>query len=278
MHSCSFAISSPGLVPVLRDIRTMQRWEILRRARRGYTAAQLAEESTSSLESTQDSLDRLEAVGLVVRQRASSRTGRVCYRAPMERLIVAFDRTSETDRTLMQAMEGGMREYSRSVIDGAESVKRVNPQGSIAIHGVTSVLLLEEDACAVRDAFRSAYALLVEAERRARESQVAAGARGYHVTLEMRELNEPERPMAEVFMVEQSIADENRKILHQAASMLLSPRELLVAKALGEGKSRPQIAREFGLSAHTVVTMSRRIYQKLGVHSRAELSTRLLAA
>jgi DNA-binding NarL/FixJ family response regulator len=79
-------------------------------------------------------------------------------------------------------------------------------------------------------------------------------------------------------MVEQSIADENRKILYQAASMLLSPRELLVAKALGEGKSRPQIAREFGLSAHTVVTMSRRIYQKLGVHSRAELSTRLLAA
>ena len=79
-------------------------------------------------------------------------------------------------------------------------------------------------------------------------------------------------------MVEQSIADENRRVLCRAASLLLSPRELLVAKALGKGKSRPQIARDLGLSAHTVVTMSRRIYQKLGVHSRAELSVRLLAA
>ncbi len=196
----------------------------------------------------------------------------------MERLVVVYDRASETDRALMRSMEGGMREYSRSVIDGVESAKRTNPQGNIGIYGVTSVLLLEEDACAVRDAFRSAYALLVEAECRARDSRIAAEARGYHVTVEMRELNEPELPMAEIFMVEQSIADENRRILNQAASMLLSPRELMVARALGEGKSRPQIARDLGLSAHTVVTMSRRIYRKLGIHSRAELSTRLLAA
>jgi DNA-binding CsgD family transcriptional regulator/predicted transcriptional regulator len=278
MESRSFSISSPGLVSVLRDIRTMQRWEILRRAQRGYTMARLAEESHSSLEATQDSLDRLEAVGLVVRRRASSRSGRVAYRAPMERLIIVFDRASEMDRTLMRSMEGGMREYSRSVIDGAEPMYRTSPQGSIAIHGVTSVLLLEEDACAVRDAFRGAYALLVEAERRARESTASAQARGYHVTMEMRELNEPERPMAEIFMVEQSIADENRLVLCRAASMLLSPRELLVAKALGGGRSRPQIARDLGLSAHTIVTMSKRIYRKLGVHSRAELSTRLTAA
>jgi DNA-binding NarL/FixJ family response regulator len=55
-------------------------------------------------------------------------------------------------------------------------------------------------------------------------------------------------------------------------------RELEVARALDLGKSRPQIAREFGLSQHTVGTLSKRIYRKLGVHSRAELSTRLKAA
>jgi DNA-binding NarL/FixJ family response regulator len=60
--------------------------------------------------------------------------------------------------------------------------------------------------------------------------------------------------------------------------MVLSPRELQVARALEAGRSRPQIAQELGLSEHTVVTLSKRIYKKLGVHSRTELSTRLKAA
>jgi DNA-binding NarL/FixJ family response regulator len=59
---------------------------------------------------------------------------------------------------------------------------------------------------------------------------------------------------------------------------VLSPRELQVARALEAGRSRPQIAQELGLSEHTVVTLSKRIYKKLGVHSRTELSTRLKAA
>jgi DNA-binding NarL/FixJ family response regulator len=59
---------------------------------------------------------------------------------------------------------------------------------------------------------------------------------------------------------------------------VLSPRELEVARALDAGKSRPQIARDLALSEHTIVTMSKRIYRKLGVHSRTELSARLKAA
>ena len=128
------------------------------------------------------------------------------------------------------------------------------------------------------DAFRGAYALLVEAERRARQSEDSVEKRGYHLGFEMRELNQPELPMAEVFMVEQALFVEHRDLLCNAASMVLSPRELEVARALDSGKSRPQIARELGLSEHTIVTLSKRIYRKLGVHSRAELSTRLKAA
>lgn len=278
MKSQSLSISAPGLVHVLRDIRTMQRWEILRRSQRGHTVAQLATESRSSLAETQDALDRLEAVGLVGKQRMNARTKQIRYRAAMERLVISFDKSSDLDRDLMREVEQGMREYSRSVIDGCDSIRRSNEKGRVSVHGVTSVVLTVEDACAVRDAFRSAYALLVAAERRARESGDSVEKHGYHLGFEMRELNQPEIPMAEVFMVEQTVFDEHRDLLCKAASMVLSPRELEVARALEAGRSRPQIAQELGLSEHTVVTLSKRIYKKLGVHSRTELSTRLKAA
>ena len=278
MKSQSLSISAPGLVHVLRDIRTMQRWEILRRSQRGHAVAQLAFESRSSLAETQEALDRLEAVGLVEKQRMNARTKQIRYQAAMERLVISFDKSAEVDRELMREVEHGMREYSRSVIDGCDSIWRSNEKGRVSVHGVTSVVLTVDDACAVRDAFRGAYALLVEAERRARQSEDSVEKRGYHLGFEMRELNQPELPMAEVFMVEQALFVEHRDLLCNAASMVLSPRELEVARALDSGKSRPQIARELGLSEHTIVTLSKRIYRKLGVHSRAELSTRLKAA
>ena len=44
------------------------------------------------------------------------------------------------------------------------------------------------------------------------------------------------------------------------------------------GPALPAFAREFGLSEHTVVTLSKRIYRRLGVRGRSERSARLKAA
>lgn len=51
----------------------------------------------------------------------------------------------------------------------------------------------------------------------------------------------------------------------------LSPRERQVAEALAAGMSRPEVARQLGLSPHTVITVAGRVYRKLAVHTRAEL-------
>jgi DNA-binding NarL/FixJ family response regulator len=55
----------------------------------------------------------------------------------------------------------------------------------------------------------------------------------------------------------------------------LSGREREVAAALALGLSRKAIAAQAGLAEGTIVTLSRRVYRKLGVHNRAELATRL---
>ena len=48
-----------------------------------------------------------------------------------------------------------------------------------------------------------------------------------------------------------------------------------MAKLLEAGRSRPAIAAELGLTANTVSSLSKIIYRKLGVRSRAELAVRM---
>ena len=55
----------------------------------------------------------------------------------------------------------------------------------------------------------------------------------------------------------------------------LSAREREVAIALVSGFTVPEIAKRFGRSRHTVSTLTRRIYRKLGIRRRAELVNRL---
>jgi DNA-binding CsgD family transcriptional regulator len=55
----------------------------------------------------------------------------------------------------------------------------------------------------------------------------------------------------------------------------LSAREREIAIALVSGSTLPEIARTLGRSPHTVGTLTRRIYRKLGVRRRAELVNRL---
>ncbi len=51
---------------------------------------------------------------------------------------------------------------------------------------------------------------------------------------------------------------------------LLTPRELEILRALGEGLTNKAVARQLGISAHTVKFHLEAVFAKLGVASRAE--------
>jgi DNA-binding CsgD family transcriptional regulator len=56
----------------------------------------------------------------------------------------------------------------------------------------------------------------------------------------------------------------------------LSPREREVAVGIVNGRSRSDIAARLGITASTVATLTKRLYRKLGVHSKTQLTKRLV--
>lgn len=265
---------TPELAEVVQDIPTMQRWEILRRAQEAYTVARLAAESMASVGTAQESLDRLVGVGLAVQQRAAGRTHQVTYRAAMKRLVIHWDDEKSGDRECERKIIERARKYSREVLEACETFRGAPTKPRVWTSGATTALLLQADAVAVHKALQSAYTMLAEAEQRAR-AEASTEAKPYHIAFELHEAPKPELPMAEVFITERKRLQSQYASVMRAASVVLSPRELEVARALTEGKMRPQISAELGLSENTVATMSKRIYRKLGVHNRSELSARL---
>ena len=69
--------------------------------------------------------------------------------------------------------------------------------------------------------------------------------------------------------------DADRPTAGDASPDRLSARERQVAVALALGMSRKEVAAETRLAEGTIITLSRRVYRKLGVHNRAELATLL---
>ena len=61
-----------------------------------------------------------------------------------------------------------------------------------------------------------------------------------------------------------------------AKSLQLSHREFQIARALFDDEKELCIARELGISKHTVNTYLQRLYQKLQVSSRVQLVVRLV--
>jgi DNA-binding CsgD family transcriptional regulator len=275
MPETTLKLSDPAVMRALREIPTMQRWEILRRAKRAMSVAEVASAAQASLESTQRSLDALVAARLAEIQPASSRHRRTTYRTAVARLVLSWSRSDPADTAASRELAELMQEYSRKVQDNATRRPGYEQFGADNYTGCNSALLLDEDALRVRDSFRAAYAMLAEADQRARESAKTAHAKPYHVSFNLLRLWAPEPQMAEYFVIEETRHEHERRLIEGGASRTLSRRELEIARLLANGLSRPKIAAKLGLAQSTVASISKMVYRKLGVNSRTQLADRM---
>lgn len=275
MNDVQLDLNEPAMLRALLDTPTMQRWEILRRAQRPFSASEVAVASNATLEAAQRSLDLLAEARLVRRIRATVRSREITYRAAMERLFLVWDRNKPEDLAAMQALDDSMRDHSRRVQDEAHALVREGVLRPKNAGGALSVMLSEEDSAKVREAFRALYTLLVEADQRARSLPDQAACTPYHIAFSQTRLREPQLAGAELVVLDKDSVRRDRTVFVEAAGRVLSPRELQVARLLEAGRTRPEIAAEIGLTPNSVAALGKIIYRKLGVRSRAELAARM---
>lgn len=278
-------LSDPRVAALVTDVPTMQRWEILRRSELTMTVDQLASACRTSRAVAQETLDRLVDAGFAVRMRVTAARRSISYRSASERVVIEYDSRSASDRAVVEASTQAYAEHARRAIDRARSAPAIRAKSLNWVDGVLSQTLSREDAREVArllaDTLRRIDAIESRAQERARAgptSEKQGASRSYIVQLVLQPLEEPELPMP-VYTLWSSQGAEKHLERHAASpETVLSPRELEVARRLSAGESRLEIAAALKLSGHTITTLTKRIYAKLGVHSRAELVARVLNA
>lgn len=278
MADASVELKDPCVLSALQSVMTMQRWEILRRAKRPMKADELARVARASVDDVHASLTLLVDAGLVDVVHASNHGRSLAYRAAMDRLFVRWDRGDPASAAAWRSLGRFVRDHSRRVIDEARDRPGAERAMERDCGSATSVMLSDADAVRVREALLAIYSMLAEADARARAGQATADVRPYHVSFDLQRIADTPLPMAEFFVMESGAMARDREALTAVAARVLSPRELEVARLLERGLSRPDIARQLALSAHTVASVSKSIYRKLGVRNRAQLAARVRMA
>jgi DNA-binding CsgD family transcriptional regulator len=278
MRDVSLELKDPRVLRALQSVPAMQRWEILRRSPRPMGVPELAREARATVEDVRASIALLETAGLAVAAAGSNHGREPAYQAAMDRLFVLWDRNDSESAAAWRSIGKSMRDHSRQVVDLALD----RPGSEHAMHrgggSSMSVLLSDADALRLREAMLSIYSMLAEADTRARAGKSGDDVRPYHVATQLQHIDETPLPAAEFFVMESGVMARDRAALSAVVHLVLSPRELEVARLLEGGLSRPDIARKLGLSAHTVASVSKSIYRKLGVRNRAQLAARVRMA
>jgi DNA-binding CsgD family transcriptional regulator len=276
-------LSDPKVAALTMDLSAMQRWEVLRRSETPMTAEQLATACRTTIPIAQFTLDRLVDAGFAVRLKASATRRRITYRSVGEHVLVQYDPTSPPERALVWDAREATKQYGRKVIDRAHAAPTIRSKSLRWLDVDCTPILTYEESMEALELLATTAEKLKEIESRAYKRALADPAsnalsrtRGYYVQLLLQPLEEPELPLPSYSVwSRESIAHEVKR-LSKAPGNVLSLREQEIARRLAAGESRPTIAHALRLSPHTVAATCKRVYAKLGVHSRAELASRML--
>jgi DNA-binding CsgD family transcriptional regulator len=267
--------SDPLLLDLLGDVEAMGLWELVRAQRTPITLTELAELANVSAGRAQATLDRLSAAGLVRALRARKPRNSIGYSSNHDRLVITFD---QSDPGTVARVREISRMWERHTDD------------LIANHG--------DQAADPHATYRARYFGIDQLDRsdfeelRRRIDRVCefwnmlaaknghphpSGRRvrmGNHViSVRIEPLARATPPIAEVwFRPRGQQAPDAARAAMAKPRRPLTKREEEVARALAGGMQRQRVATQLGVSIHTLTTMCKRIYAKLGVHSQAELA------
>jgi len=268
----------PEVLSVLVDHDAMQTWECLRRLGGRVTLAALSAAMGRGIDLVGRSLDRLESVGLVEKQRAQRDQRVPTFEVTFEVACERFSLTASLDDAETRDTLAHLAEATRSL--HANLVTKTKPMQDMAatdvVFGEAHALILDDhDLHELKARLASVAEFLESHGKRVHDARHGVIERcNYMVSVHMAPLAEPVLP-SPVVSLDAGLPDRPLQPSHAHESMLaptnLSERELEVARELHDGQTRNEIAGKLRLSPHTVHAHCKRIYRKLGIGRAAEL-------
>jgi DNA-binding CsgD family transcriptional regulator len=267
---------------LLRDSIALGLWELLRRSARNLSIGDLCTASRHPPALVQRALDSLCSNGMADRVRAGGRRTQVTYRARGERLVVrvADDSDEARFREVQHSHEAAVDRLAASARHTQHPGTDRHASGAAALRLVAPVHLCDADLAEVRLRLTELQRLIeLLGERRVASRDPLPNLCGHVVSIRLDALPEPCLPIPRLERQAgdapaDTAADQPRRPGRPIATEL-SRREWDVALALVRGLTREEVARELSVSVHTVATLTKRIYRKLGIGRRAQLAERL---
>ena len=244
-------------------------WEVLRRHRRAATASQVAALCECSHAEAQQALDLLERATLVRKRRASRSRRAAAYEVAVQSISVVFDRGDPAQARLVRSLE---QYVTRELED--EHFRHEIPitsasSGHWRYYHCNPLFLepadLEELIRRIRRV-EEFVKLLND-----RQSESTSTSRCNHaMAIRISPLGGNVMPQPHVKLLNRTVAEATRRPA-AAPSHLLSRREREAVRALRDGKSRAAVAKHLGISVHTLGTVCKRAYRKLGINRVSQL-------
>ena len=266
---------------LLTDGAALSVWELLRRYGSPMAAAAIERVVRFPLTEVERALEVLIAHGIVQRHPARGRRRMPAYSSQRPALVVQYRADDPQDRQRLDAwlprLEFAMgRAAIRMQVVGEGGATSIDPSAlrrSVRL----STHLGQQDAQELRARVDDLVAFMRLLESKySGEDALDTFLCNYRVDIEVQPLPTPTPASA---LVTIRPAGENGHAVTDEASEeagTLSPREREVAVGIVNGRSRADIALRLGITASTVATLTKRLYRKLGVHSKTQLTKRLV--
>lgn len=273
--------SQPGLLDTLGDVGTMGLWELVRAQQSPISLPELAALSGIATGVVQARLDRLVNAGLARAVRARKPRTSVGYVATIHRIVVAFDRSNPEEVARVKDVSRAWERHTEEVF--AEQGGR---DGDAAGGYRSRFFGIDQlDAADFAELHRRINSVcefwnMLSGKNGAPDGSGRRQRTANHaITIRVEPIAAGVLANPEMwFRPKEALEHDPASRALRSSRRPLTVREQQVARALATGLQRRQLATHLGVSIHTLTTMCKRIYAKLGVHSQAELAAVMRAS
>ena len=268
-ESTHISIAHPGLVEAIRNRHAMGLWEMLRRHRRAASVSEVAALCQCSHAEAQRALDLLQRATLVRKRRASRGRRSVVYEVTVQAISVVFDHTVPAHDKLLRDFEHYITheledEHFRHEIRIAHA-----PSGCWRYYHCNPLFLEDSDLQELRQRIARVEEFIKLLNDR-QSSGTSTPRCNYATLIRVAPLGVRVMPQPHLKLLSRNVA-EARRGTGAAHSRQLSRREREAVLALRDGRSRAAVAKHLGISVHTLGTICKRAYRKLGIHRVSQL-------